>query len=333
MNSTANSPGSAIVELSGPLLLAFSMDWALFAVLTVQLYLYYQAFPNDRVFIKVLVYTVYCIDLTQAIFVTIDAFNTFGYSFGDPSALISTGLRWLWLVGPIFGGIVACIVQSFYAFRLYRFSGSWIPPSIISFTALGMCGIGIVGGVCGRQSISLGANVQAILVVTTPIYLVGSALIDITIAGCMTYYLTKSDPGFRRTHALVTRLIRLTIETGAITALVAILILALFFGTPGKTYFVVPTNCISTVYANTLLAVLNSRFQILNGRRDAPTSDISLSMPSNLHSTVGGPVVSNTQEEFSDGSNQAMELKQMNGSAIAVFQHIFKYGGDKRPTT
>ncbi|KAJ7729300.1 hypothetical protein B0H16DRAFT_1382641 [Mycena metata] len=318
MNSTANSPGFAIVELSGPLLLAFSMDWALFAALTVQLYLYYQAFPNDMVFTKVLVYTVYCINLTQVIFVTIDAFNTFGYSFGDPSALISTAFRWLWLVGPIFGGIVACIVQCFYAFRLYRFSGSWIPPSIITFIALGMCGIVIFGGVSGRQSSSLWANVQAILVVTSPIYLVGTALIDITIAGCMTYYLIKSDAGFRRTHTLVTKLIRLSVETGVITALVAILILALFLGTPGKTYFVVPANSISTVYANTLLAVLNSRFQILNGRRYAPTSDIHISIPSNLPSTMGGPAVSITREELSDRSNQAMELKQVINSATTV---------------
>ncbi|KAJ7700184.1 hypothetical protein B0H16DRAFT_775006 [Mycena metata] len=318
MNSTANSPGFAIVKLSGPLLLAFSVDWALFAVLTVQLYLYYQAFPNDMVFTKVLVYTVYCITLTQVIFVTIDAFNTFGYRFGDPSALISTAFRWLWLVSPIFGGIVACIVQSFYAFRLYRFSGSWIAPSIITFAALGMCGMGIFGGVSGRESLKLGVKLQTPTVVISTIILVGTALIDVTIAGCMTYYLTKSDPGFRRTHTLVTKLIRLSIETGVITALAAILTLALFFGIPGKTYFAVPSSSISTVYANTLLAVLNSRFQILNGRTHVPTSDIHISIPSNLPSTVGGPMASITREEFSDGSNQAMELKQMNGSATAV---------------
>ncbi|KAJ7766110.1 hypothetical protein B0H16DRAFT_386514 [Mycena metata] len=316
MGSTANSPGFPIVGLSGPLLLAFSTDWALFAVLTVQLYLYYQAFPNDMVFTKVLVYTVYCINLTQVIFVTIDAFNTFGYGFGDLSMLTTTALGWLWLVTPIFGGIVACIVQSFYAFRLYRLSGSRIAPSIITFAALGMCGIGIFEGVSGREA--LRHRLRTPPVVVTTIFLVGNALIDITIAGCMTYYLIKSDMGFRRTHTLVTKLIRLSIETGLITALVAILLLALSVGIPGKLYFVVPGSSISTVYANTLLAVLNSRFQILNGRRDVPTSDIILSMPSNLRSTVGGPVVSITREEFPDGSNQAMELKQMNGSAIAV---------------
>ncbi|KAJ7758344.1 hypothetical protein B0H16DRAFT_1821674 [Mycena metata] len=322
MNSTANSPDFVIVELSGPLLLAFSTDWALFAVLTVQLYLYYQAFPNDRVFTKGLVYTVYCISLIQVVFTTIDAFNTFGYGFGDPSALETT--EFAWLVAPVIGGIVAFVVQCFYAFRLYQLSRSWIVPSGIVLGALGACITGIIEGITGRQSprlnlAKLGVNLSTEFAVTTALCLVGTALIDITIAACMTYYLTKSDTGFRRTHALATKFIRLSIETGVITALVAILTLALFFGLPGKAYYVVPGNSISTAYANTLFAALNSRFQILNGRADVSTSDILVSIPSNVRS----PVVSVTRERFSDGPNslymvQAIEVKKMNGSRSAT---------------
>ncbi|KAJ7718432.1 hypothetical protein B0H16DRAFT_1740046 [Mycena metata] len=290
------------------------MHWALFAILTVQLYLYYQAFPNDRVFTKVLVYTVYCITLIPTILATIDTFNTFGYGFGDPSALATT--RFAWLVTPVFGGIVACTVQSFYAFRLYRYSGSWIAPSIIACAALALYPY---TDTAPRLNLAkLGSNLPTGLAATIMLFLVGTALIDITIAGCMTYYLIKSDTGFRGTHALVTKLIRLSIETGAFTALGAIVILALFFGIPGKTYYVVPGNSISTAYANTMFAVLNSRIQILNGRMDRPTSDIFISIPSHLRDPVGEPVVSITREDFSDGSNPPMELKKINGSATAV---------------
>ncbi|KAJ7764256.1 hypothetical protein B0H16DRAFT_1526512 [Mycena metata] len=315
MNSTTNSSGFVIVEISGPLLIAFAMDWALFAILTVQLYLYYQAFPNDRVFTKSLVYTVYCISLMQAIFVTIDAFDIFGYGFGDPSAL--THSKFAWLTAPVFGAIVACIVQSFYAFRLYRLSGSRIVPSILVFAALGICAAGIFGGVILRKSLKqdvakIGVHVPTGLAVTTVLFLVGAALIDVTIAGCMTYYLIKTDTGFRQTHALVTKLIRLSIETGVFTALLTVLILALFFGIPGKGYYAVPGYVISTVYANTMFAVLNSRFHILNGRAYVPTSDILISIPSHLRDTVGRQVVSITREEFSDRSNPPIELKKIN---------------------
>ncbi|KAJ7032157.1 hypothetical protein C8F04DRAFT_959256, partial [Mycena alexandri] len=287
-------------------LLAFSMHWALFAILTVQLYLYYQAFPNDRLFNKCLVYTVYCISLISVIFATIDGFNTFGYGFGDPSALTNT--EFAWLVAPVFGGIVACIVQSFYAYRLYQLSKSRIVPSILVFVTLGTCATGIFNGVSGRQCV---CSCQHGSLTICQLFWVGNALIDITIAGCMTFYLTKSDTGFRGTHALATKLIRLSIETGVLTALVAVLVLALFFGMPGKAYYIVPGSSISTVYANTLFAVLNSRFQILNGRTDVPASDILISIPSHLRGTVGRPVVSLTREEFSDGSNPGIELKKM----------------------
>ncbi|KAJ7728191.1 hypothetical protein B0H16DRAFT_1589190 [Mycena metata] len=310
MNSTANSPGFVIVEL---LLIAFSMHWALFAILTVQLYLYYQAFPNDRVFTKGLVYTVYCISLIPVIFATIDTFNIFGYGFGDPSALATQ--RFGWLVVPVFGGIVACIVQSFYAFRLYKLSGSRIVPSILVFAALGICVTGIIEGVSGRQGV---CSRQHGPLTICQLFLVGAALIDITIAGCMTYYLTKRDTGFRRTHALATKLIRLSIETGVLTALVAVLTLALFFGIPGKAYYVVPGSFFSTVYANTMFAMLNSRFHILNGRAYVPTSDILISIPSHLRDTVDRQVVSITREEFSGGSNPPIELKEIHGSATAV---------------
>ncbi|KAJ7717292.1 hypothetical protein B0H16DRAFT_1740682 [Mycena metata] len=290
------------------------MNWALFATLTVQLYLYYQAFPTDRIFIKGLVYIVYCISLIQVTLVTIDAFNTFGYGFGDPSAL--TTAQFKWLVAPVLGGIVTCVVQSFYASRLYKLSGSRIVPSILVFTpslqaALGMGTTGIFNGVSGRKLLKSnllkpGGTLPASLTTTGVLFLAGNASIDIIIAGCMTYYLLKIDTGFRRTHALVTKLIRLSIETGVLTALIAVLELALFFGIPGKLYYTVPTKSISMVYANTMFAVLNSRMQILNGRTDIPTSDILISIPSHLRGTVGGPV------EFSDGSNPAIELKQMN---------------------
>ncbi|KAJ7779843.1 hypothetical protein B0H16DRAFT_1830279 [Mycena metata] len=336
MNSTGSPPGFVIVELSGPQLIGFALDWALFAVLTVQLYLYYEAFPNDLVFTKILVYTAYCINLTQVIFVSIGAFDTFGHSFGDPSALRTTAFKWVWLVAPIFGAIVACMVQSFYAFRLYRFSGSWILPSIITFAALWICAIGMFFGVYGHQLLShrYGATAPTRLTVTTTLFLVGTAVVDMTIAGCMTYYvssplpfypqltweaqLTKGDTGFHRTHALVTKLVRLSIETGLITAVAAILTVVLRLAIPKKGYYLVPGNSMSMIYANTLLAVLNSRFQILNGRRDAPSSEIVISIPTNLPSTVGALAVSITREDLSDGSNQAMELKQVNDSATAV---------------
>ncbi|KAJ6503137.1 hypothetical protein DFH09DRAFT_1201808, partial [Mycena vulgaris] len=79
------------------------LNWGLFGTLSVQVYLYYQAFPNDRLATKCLVYIVFTIDVVQTILITHDAFATFEYGFGDFSAV--TKLRLDWVTIPIIGGL------------------------------------------------------------------------------------------------------------------------------------------------------------------------------------------------------------------------------------
>ncbi|KAJ7162418.1 hypothetical protein C8R46DRAFT_1104533 [Mycena filopes] len=215
--------------------------------------------------------------------VTIDAFETFASGYGEASALTDIGLSWL--ASPIFGGIVASIVQSFYAFRLWRLSRSWVIASALVVTSIGVSLSGFILGV----------------------WLGGSALTDVTIAACMTYYLARKDTGFQRTHVMITKLARLVIETGSLTALVAVAILILFFAAPGKAYYAVPGTCIPMVYANTMLALLNSRFRILDGRYDSDLSDvIPMSIPSHVRGTRS-IVVEITREEFSSAHGQGLD--------------------------
>ncbi|KAJ6454564.1 hypothetical protein DFH09DRAFT_1235933, partial [Mycena vulgaris] len=52
-------PGFQVVEFS----LARLLNWGLFGTLSVQVYLYYEAFPIDRLIIKCLVYILFTIDV------------------------------------------------------------------------------------------------------------------------------------------------------------------------------------------------------------------------------------------------------------------------------
>ncbi|SJL07388.1 uncharacterized protein ARMOST_10735 [Armillaria ostoyae] len=100
--------GYPIAELSGPYILGCLLNWGLFGALSVQLYLYYLAFPNDRRFTKYLVYGIYVVESVQTILVAHDAFATFGYGFGDMDAL--TGMNFFWLAGPIMSALgLLCI--------------------------------------------------------------------------------------------------------------------------------------------------------------------------------------------------------------------------------
>ncbi|KAJ7855544.1 hypothetical protein B0H13DRAFT_1476016, partial [Mycena leptocephala] len=101
----------------------------LFAALTVQLYLYYQAFPNDMLVTKCLVHTIYILEFVQTAILTQAAFATFGDGFGDVASLTDQHL--VGLTFPIMGGLVASAGQWFYAYRVHVLSRGWIIPGLI----------------------------------------------------------------------------------------------------------------------------------------------------------------------------------------------------------
>ncbi|KAK0194337.1 hypothetical protein F5146DRAFT_1184401 [Armillaria mellea] len=178
--------GYPVAELTGPYVVGCLLNWALFGTLSVQLYLYYLAFPNDRPLIKYLVYGIYVIELTQTILVAHDAFVTVGYGFGDTDAL--TRVNFSWLTGPVISAVASSTGQVFYAYRIYIVSKSRIIPifiicvSLTSFVVAMIIGIeysevGVISDLNNRKtSIAVGISCGA------------TALCDILIAICMTYY-------------------------------------------------------------------------------------------------------------------------------------------------
>ncbi|KAK0225148.1 hypothetical protein EDD85DRAFT_958886 [Armillaria nabsnona] len=256
--------GYPIERLSGPLLIASLLHWGLFGTLSVQLYLYYLAFPNDRRFTKCLVYGIYSIEFVQMVLVTHDAFEIFGYGFGDIDAI--TEIHFDWLTGPIISSIASFVGQVFYAYRIFILSKSRILPIFVACVAMTSSAAAMVTGVYSFEAgniIELNTKKVSICV---GIWCGASALCDIIIAICMTYYLIRSNTGFRQTQILITRLIRLTVETGTVTAVFALLNLILFFAFPHQTFYTPPTLLMPKLYANTIYMVLNSRIRIMGGR-------------------------------------------------------------------
>ncbi|KAJ7908197.1 hypothetical protein B0H13DRAFT_2331600 [Mycena leptocephala] len=278
------APVSAIppvVELAGPQIISNVLHWGLFGTLTVQLYLYYEAFPNDRLVNKWLVYTVYALELVQTILITHGFFAIFGFGFADPAALLNVDFGWLAI--PIMSGLVALVWQSFSAYRVYLLSKSpFIPVFIIAVAVSSSVGAFFVH--VSKRDTTYGLwRLKKWLRFPGHLWLAGSALDDVVIAVCMTYYLSKHDIKFRQTRVIVSKLTRLIIETGSITALIALITLALFYAFPTNTYYEPSAMIIPTLYANTMLAVFNSRFQILGGRgTGTPTADMLMSTASSL---------------------------------------------------
>ncbi|GLB39817.1 hypothetical protein LshimejAT787_0703270 [Lyophyllum shimeji] len=259
-----------IVKSSGPLILGYILNWGLFGVVSIQVYYYYIAFPRDRLYCKCLVYGVYILETLQTVVITHDAFASFGVGFGSFEAL--DNIQYTCLSIPILSGIVGCVVQVFYAYRINLLSRSRVIGYAIATISVVGCIAGIVTGAKSFEIGRLSKLTQTTVFISAGFWWGCCALCDVTIAVVMTYLLSRHDTGFRSTHLMITRLTRLTIETGTATALVAVINLFLFFRYPDTNYYTVPVLIIAKLYCNTLLVLFNSRMRIAGGREDAPPS-------------------------------------------------------------
>ncbi|KAK0196023.1 hypothetical protein F5146DRAFT_951768 [Armillaria mellea] len=256
--------GYPIERVSGPLIVGYLVHWGLFGTLSVQLYLYYLAFPEDRKVTKYLVYGIYLVEFVQTMLVTHDAFTMFGYGFGDIEAL--TRIHFGWLTIPIMSAVAASVGHAFYAYRLDILSRSRIVPAFVICVSLTSSVAAIFTGVYSFEEGDITAFHNRRTSVAIGIWCGCSALSDIVIAICMTYYLIHCNTSFRQTQILVTKLIRLTIETGSVTAVAAFLNLVLFFVFPHQAVFMTLAIIMPKLYANTVYMVLNSRIRIMGGR-------------------------------------------------------------------
>jgi hypothetical protein len=90
--------------------------------------------------------------------------------------------------------------------------------------------------------------------------------------------LRRRDDLIPKTQALVTKLVRLIVETGMLTAMTATIDLILFMVFPHTAYHAAVALTLAKLYSNSMLVILNSRLTIPGGRNggtDAITIDVS----------------------------------------------------------
>ncbi|KAG7097841.1 hypothetical protein E1B28_005156 [Marasmius oreades] len=255
------------LKSAGPFLLGYLLNYGLYGALTVQVYLYYIAFQNDRTAVKAIVYGVYLVETAQVFMITYDAFQNFVYGFGQPGALNKINL--LSFDCCIIDGAVACVVQTFFAYRIFLLSKSKLLTGIIVLISLVQLG-GAITTAAQAETDSVFSQVRENFIPVS-LWLGGSAACDIVIAVSMTYVLSRYDPSIRETRDLVRRIIRLTMETGSLTATVATVDLILFLSSKFP-YHVTPALALAKLYSNSMMVIFNSRIKIVGGRGQSSMS-------------------------------------------------------------
>jgi hypothetical protein len=259
-------------RIAGPLLLGSLLQWGLFGALCVQVYIYYLAFANDPLQRKILVYGVYAAELVQTILFTKMAFKQLAAGFGNLQTLDEMGL--VWFAVPILSSSVEFVVQVFYAYRIRILAKSNLIPLVVVLFALIQLGGAIGQGIIAHQITLFSKFLVKKTLILTGIWNAGSAVCDIIIAASMTYYLSQWRTDSKPTQQLVHRLIHLVIETGILTATVAIINLSLFLIPGHPAYWETSIAILGKMYSNTMMVVLNNRI-VFKSQDDSITSNQS----------------------------------------------------------
>ncbi|KAF9563233.1 hypothetical protein CPC08DRAFT_336070 [Agrocybe pediades] len=308
-----------IAAIAGPLILAYLLHWGLFGALCVQIYIYYLAFPRDVPGTKILVYGVYLAELAQTFMFTYQAFESFAAGFGEFSAVTKT--RIIWFSVPILSSTVSFVVQLFYAYRIKILSRSNFVAGIILMLAIVQWAGGIATGVLGQEQVDLSNFLSKKTYITLGLWNGGAAVCDVLIAAFMTYFLSRRKSEWKPTQRIVHRLIRLIVETGTITAAIAIANLALSLLPSKPTYYQTTSGVLGKMYSNTMMAVFNSRISFR--RHESSTRDESYNyFERSGNNAVSGqrPVISEgtitiTRDVMNDGG---IPLKPWDSSAVSL---------------
>ncbi|PPQ96551.1 hypothetical protein CVT26_006338 [Gymnopilus dilepis] len=223
--------------------------------------MYYLAFPSDSIRNKLFVYLVFAIEILQTVVITKSAFHVFAVGYGNFSYYNAIDLAWLDV--PVVSGVVAFLAEIFYAYRIMLLAQSYWVPCIIFILAIVQLAGAIASAVVLKQAVTFSRLLGPHFFITAGIWNGGSALCDVIIAVCMTYYLSRHMPdSMHDTQVLLKKVMTLVIETGTATAAIAILNLVLAVLPSRPSYYQVPSEILAKVYSNSMMVLLNSRMSI-----------------------------------------------------------------------
>ncbi|KZT27244.1 hypothetical protein NEOLEDRAFT_1177017 [Neolentinus lepideus HHB14362 ss-1] len=299
----------AVMDLVlGPTLIGVMFNVFLFGCVVTQCYMYFITFKTDALRTRILVWFLLIADALNSAFECVVAYGYTITDFGDFEAA-SNG-NWRAGTGPVLIGVIAATVQGFYAWRVYRLTQMrWFFILICILIFLQFLGATLTG-IAGSIITPLVQWNRWEVRVPIVVWLVLAALVDCLITFTLTFHLKQSRTGFAITDDLITRIIRLTVQTGMLTALWAVLDLILYLSLSSPVHLIF-NLALPKLYTNSLLSTLNAR--MMNGDSSHSNPVITEQMwrdPQQEGTNVSGICVTTTieREEYELSDNKRIGI-------------------------
>ncbi|KIJ50246.1 hypothetical protein M422DRAFT_245493 [Sphaerobolus stellatus SS14] len=244
-----------VQSLFGPMLIGVFLNMILYGVLVVQSFFYYQTYRKDSKWIRYFVLYLVVMETINAAFDMYLIYEPLIQRYGTQRAVTVAPLA----LNPdaLVTVLISVPVQLFITWHIKVISGSNVIPGLIAFFAI--CSFG--GATATTISVSIIREFTRFpqFESATIIWLASSYLADIIITATLVWSLKSRKTGHSETGDIVNRIIASTIQTGAITALFALLDFVLFLAIPNSTANFLVDFPLSKLYSNSLLSTLNTR--------------------------------------------------------------------------
>ncbi|KII91873.1 hypothetical protein PLICRDRAFT_524484 [Plicaturopsis crispa FD-325 SS-3] len=251
-------PASPAANLHGPALIGIFFNCILYGACLMQTVRYFETYTKDPTWIKVYVGVLMVADTLNSIFSIYWIYNVLVDNFMNIEALLT--LPWPLAADPALVGIVAFMVQAFFAWRVRVITqNSYIAGAIFCCSL-----VTLVGGVTFAVFFQFLGDVQTLA--TKPIartlaivWLVPAAVADVSITTALSWHLRRRRTGFSATDSAITRIVRLTVQNGALTTIIALLDLIAFLSLKNSGLHVGFSFPLPKLYTNSVLSSLNAR--------------------------------------------------------------------------
>ncbi|KAF7293802.1 hypothetical protein HMN09_01176000 [Mycena chlorophos] len=278
----------SVAPLFGPMLIGTAINILLYGIMLTQMFTYHHRYTADAWWIRLFMVYLLLIETAVVVIEFGIVYQPLVLEFGSLNAVIN--FPTLLPGDALLIALVSCPIQLFTAWRIKVISSSYVLPAIICFLSIGSFGLGITTGI--RVFLIGQFARETILVGTTTTWLATTCVCDVVIAVGMTHALLSRKTGFKQVDSQINRIVRLSVETGSLTAAAAVIDLALAVGIKSAAANFIVDFPLSTIYTCSVLALLNSREPnnpaLLSGSRDAERNGRSLQLRSGGSSSGNG---------------------------------------------
>ncbi|KIK62691.1 hypothetical protein GYMLUDRAFT_41607 [Collybiopsis luxurians FD-317 M1] len=265
----AESPPTPQLVL-GPYYFGIVLNTFLYGILLLQLIIYYQGYKTDRPWLRYFVFYLFFVETVNTGISLAMIYQPLVGQFGTDGPM--TFFPTLLPSQPLLETAISAPVQFFYAWRIrVIMKSNWVPALILLATFASIAGafwtsISVVEAhtYLNKELVNHGA-------LTWTWSTFGS---DVIISIALITSLVRRKSGMKNTDDAINRIVRTTLQTGAITGIFSVLDVVLFVAVSNSTVNFTFDFGLPKLYSNALVSTLNARSGLVQVALEQPQDNV-----------------------------------------------------------